>query len=602
MNSMKAIFILMLLAAGQIMAQDIILLHSNDLHSKLNGYSPETEYTPTSTGNDETRGGFARIAGLIRKEKSTNNDDIVLAVDAGDFLMGSLFHPLEPDTGFQLRLMHDMGYDYLTIGNHEFDYGPEVLAQIINKAREKGDIPQLLLTNVEFDDDDPRDDALESLYEEGVISPYVIHEEKGHKIAFLGIFGEDAEEVQPYLMPVSITNPIRTAQKTAKELKKSGKADVVVVLSHSGVTKENGEWGGEDVKLADKSSKWVDAVISGHTHTTLTEPVVTDGVPVVQTGAGGQNMGRLVLSEENDLVQMKDFTLIPLDDEIKGISKVQDKINRQQSLVQSEILDPLGIEYDKAVFESDFEMSCEETGDLDASLLGPFIADAIQYNITSQGIHSDVSLVAAGVIRDRINPGKTGKQGIADIFRICSLGQGEDDIPGYALAQVHLTAKELKKVIEVLYMVRESSPSSYIYYSGIRIHANPDKGFLNKIQKIELGSDSTGWKEIDLSKNNNKLYAVSANAYMLEFLGMIKQKTFGLVRVKPKLADGSEFEDIRETVIDFDPDTPGIQEGKEWLSFYRYATSFPDTDGNGIPDIPEKYRTHTNPVIEIQDE
>ncbi|MGM0625732.1 MAG: bifunctional metallophosphatase/5'-nucleotidase, partial [Bacteroidota bacterium] len=589
-------------AVGQLMAQDIILLHSNDLHSKLNGYSPETEYSPLNTGDDETLGGFARIAGLIREEKSNNNDDIVLAVDAGDFLMGSLFHPLEPDTGFQLRLMHEMGYDYLTIGNHEFDYGPEVLAQIINKAREKGDIPQLLLTNVEFDEDDPRDDALSALYEEGLIKPYIIHEEKGQKIAFLGIMGYDAEEVQPYLPPVSITDPIKTAKRTARELKKSGKADVVIVLSHSGVAKEKGEWGGEDVKLAEKTSKWVDAVISGHTHTTLNEAILADGVPVVQTGAGGQNMGRLVLSPGSEESKLKDFSLIPLSDDIKGIAEIQNKIDRQQKLVQSEILDPLDIDYDKPVFESDFEMSCEELGDLDASLLGPFIADAIQYNITSQGIHSDLSLVAAGVIRDRINPGKTGKQGIADIFRICSLGQGEDDIPGYALAQVHITANELKKVIEVLYMVRESSPASYIYYSGIRIHANPDKGFLNKIQKLELGSDSTAWKEVDLSKKNDKLYTVSANAYMLEFLGMIKQKTFGLVRVKPKLADGGEFENIRETVIDFNPDKPGIQEGKEWLSFYRYAISFPDTDGNGIPDIPEKYRTHTNPVIEIQNE
>ncbi|MEA3447933.1 MAG: metallophosphoesterase [Bacteroidota bacterium] len=583
--------------ACHIYAQNIILLHTNDIHSKLNGYSPEIEYTPLTTGDDNTKGGCARIATLIQEKKSQHPEDIVLAVDAGDFLMGSLFHPLEKTTGFQLRLMKDMGYDYVSIGNHEFDYGPETLARIINQAKQKGPIPQLLLTNIEFDNNDNRDDELKVLFDQGIIQRYAIHKEKGVKIAFLGIYGEDAVEVQPYLKPVSMSNPYRSAKKLAKELKKSGKADVVIVLSHSGIKKSGDEWEGEDIKLAKKGSKYIDAVISGHSHTITNEAILTENTPVVQTGDGGQNLGCILFMSENNNYNFSNFRLIPINDEIPGKKSIQTQINKQQKLVQEKLLDTFNIAYEQPIFESNFELSCNENGDLHLSTLGPFLADAIYYDIQQHGIHTDVSMIAAGVIRDRINPGKHGKQGIADIFRICSLGKGKDNIPGYPLAQVYVTAKELKNVMEVLLMIRESSKSSYCYYSGIKVYTDMDNWFLNKISKIEIGNDKIGWKSLDCSRKNEKLYAISASAYMLEFIGIIKKKTFGLVRVSPKLKTGEKMENIRDAVLDFNPEKTGIQEGKEWLAFYRYVRSFSDTNNNGIPDMPYTYKTRFNPII-----
>ncbi len=580
-------------------AQNIILLHTNDIHSKLNGYSPEIEYSPLTTGDDKTRGGFARIAAIIKEKKAQHPNDIVLPVDAGDFLMGSLFHPLEKTTGFQLGLMKEMGYDYVAIGNHEFDYGPATLARIINQAKQKGPIPQLLLTNIEFDDKDDQDNELKALFDEGTIKSYVIHKEKGVNIAFLAIYGEDAVEVQPYLAPVTMSNPYRAAKKTAKALKKNGKADVVIVLSHSGIKKSGDKWEGEDIKLVDKGHKYIDAVISGHSHSTTKEAIISNNTPVVQTGAGGQNLGCLLFMQENNGYSFSDFRLIPVDDNVRGLKSIQTQINKQQDLVQEVLLDTFGIEYEQPVFETNFEMACDESGNLHLSTLGPFLADAIYYDIQQHGIHTDVSMVASGVIRDRINPGMHGKQGIADIFRICSLGEGEDDIPGYPLAQVYVTGKELKNILEVLVMIQNSTTSSYCYFSGVRIYYNPDKFFLNKIIKIELGNKNDGWKNLDFSKKNNQLYAVSANAYMLEFLGMIKQKTFGLVQVKPKLQDGTIMKNIRNAVIDLDPEKQGIQEGKEWLAFYRYVRSFPDTNNNGIPDMPYTYKTRFNPIFKL---
>ena len=91
------------------------------------------EYTPLTVNDDKTVGGFARIASIIKEEKGKSNGT-TLVLDGGDFLMGTLFQSLEVKTGFQLRLMKKMGYDVVCIGNHEFDYGPEKLADIVNSS------------------------------------------------------------------------------------------------------------------------------------------------------------------------------------------------------------------------------------------------------------------------------------------------------------------------------------------------------------------------------------------------------------------------------------------------------------------------------------
>jgi 2',3'-cyclic-nucleotide 2'-phosphodiesterase (5'-nucleotidase family) len=101
---MKRIFLIFLLLPFflTITAQTekkIIILHTNDIHSRLNGYPRESTYSPLITGNDKTMGGFSRIAAILKSEKVANSG-LTLTVDAGDFLEGTLFYSLEPQTGF----------------------------------------------------------------------------------------------------------------------------------------------------------------------------------------------------------------------------------------------------------------------------------------------------------------------------------------------------------------------------------------------------------------------------------------------------------------------------------------------------------------------
>ena len=171
------LFVSLLSLSGQT-EKRITIIHTNDLHSRLMGYAPESEYSPLTTRDDATVGGFARIATIIRTEKESNNGT-TLVLDAGDFMMGTLFPSLEMKSGFQLRLMKEMGYDVLALGNHEFEFGPEWLASVVDISAKNGRIPALLIGNANFDRKDNRDDLLEKEFSENLISRKLIMTKNG---------------------------------------------------------------------------------------------------------------------------------------------------------------------------------------------------------------------------------------------------------------------------------------------------------------------------------------------------------------------------------------------------------------------------------------
>lgn len=563
----------------------IVILHTNDLHSRLNGFSPEAEYTPWSPGDDETRGGFARIAAILRTEKR-NNPGITLTVDAGDFLMGTLFHAMELKTGFQLRLMKQMGYDIVCLGNHEFDFGPAKTAGIINSSLAKGEIPSLLLSNAVLSAEESGDDELEKLYDSKVVLRKFILERDGLKIGFFSLLGKNAVEVAPLAKPVSFAKQVPFARKMVRELKKDG-CDIVICLSHSGVSRDKkGNWAGEDIRLA-KKVRGIDVIVSGHSHSKISEPVIIKGVPVVQTGEYGQNVGRLELVWKNGSVSVSDYRLIPVDDSIAGESDIIAAVEEQQSLVTREILAPLGLSYFDPVAETDFLLECNEQGDFRSSNLGPMIADAIHSYVNRHSSDGcDIGMVAVGVIRDWIVP---GVMTAPDVFRIMSLGSGDDDLPGYPLARLYVTGKELKNILEILMIAHKSSSSNHCFYSGLRVSYDPGRMLFRKINSIEiLGVNGETW-DVSFSKDDTTLYSISANSYMLEFIGIIKKMSFGLIKVLPKDASGNPVTDMKRAVIDMDEEQPGVQEGKEWLALLEYIRSMKDIDNNQIPDIDRKY-------------
>lgn len=578
------------LASAQESPKKLIILHTNDLHSRLNGYSPETDYSPETLNDDGTIGGFARIAALIEAEKSKNGDQ-VLVVDAGDFLMGTLFHALERETGFQLPLMKKAGYDVVSLGNHEFDFGPGALAAIIQRSMENAPVPLLTLSNITFSKKDTADDRLKALVDNGIVKPYQVIEKNGLKIGIFGLLGYVAINDAPLARPVVFADPLKTAKKITALLREKEKVDLVICLSHSGLGKDDaGNWSGEDVTLAQKVPG-IDVIISGHTHTLIDKPLVVNGVPIVQTGAYGAGLGRLELEIGNGKVLRTVAQVVPITDAIAGNEMVQQAIDDQENLITKEILEPFGLQYTSVIAEAAFPLNCTEGIEAEKSNLGPLIADALYAYVKHTSPEgTDITLFPTGMVRDNIVPGATGKQTVADLYRVVSLGSGNDDIPGYPLARVYVTGKELKGILEVLYLAPSSSTSNYMYFGGLDATFDPDKGLLRKITSIRTADEAGHFVPVDWSKENPKLYSLTANTYILEFIGIIKKLSKGLVKVTLKDANGNPIRSINEALIDADASAEGIQEIKEWMALLWYLQQQPDKNGNGITDIPDTYR------------
>jgi 5'-nucleotidase len=580
--------------------EKIVILHTNDLHSRLNGFAPEAEYTPFSLRDDRTTGGFARLATCISRERMHAGKSL-LVVDAGDFLMGTLFQNLEESTGFQLRLMHDMGYDIVTLGNHEFDFGPMAMVHTIQNAVHSGPIPKIVFSSLDLNPRDSITRAFRNLFDLNILGGCHVAEVNGIHVGFFSLLGKDAVSVAPAARPLKFKDQIQTAREYVKYLREMQKADLVICLSHSGLKlMPDSTWGGEDVELARKV-KGIDLIISGHTHTCLEKPVVINHIPIVQTGYFGMNLGKLELTLRNRKLVETSYTLIPLTDDIPGDSLIQARINAQQKELEKRFLQPAGFSYSMPVAQAKFPLFCEQEIHPETSNLGMLIADALYAYINAHdSLGADITMFSAGMVRDRIEPGIKGIQTLPDIYNTVCLGRGKDNSPGYPIARVYVTGKELKGILEVLYLAPATSSDYYIYFGGMRAKADPSRGLLRKIVDIEIGDDIHGYRKVDVSRKNHTLYSLTANSYMLEFVSIIGKMSKGLVRVKIKNEKGMRIRSFQDTYIDADPLKPGLQEMKEWQAMIWYLQQFPDTDGNGIPDIPDGYRTGIPRLFKIQ--
>ncbi len=577
-------FLFSLLALNAQDGKKLVILHTNDFHSHLQGYAPESAYTPLTADGDKTVGGFSRIAGIISKVKAENPNS-TLVLDAGDCLMGTLFASLEPTTGFQLNLMKKAGYDVVALGNHDFDFGPAAFAGTVKAAFARGGLPVLLLGNGVTDPDDAADDLFEEVMRDGLILPFTITERDGIKTGIFSLLGKDADESAPYAPPVKFDKVIPAARKLVKKLRREG-CDVVICLSHSGITKgKDGEWTGEDVKLAQKV-KGIDLIISAHTHILLQEPIMVKGVPIVLAGGAGSHVGRVDLNVSKGKVSLEKYIPLPVNDAVVADPSVQAAIEAQASEINTGILAPLGYEYGEPVVTAPFTLTYDETMDGSESNLGPLVADAIWYYMNSDGPGTDIAMVAAGVLRDPIMP---GTQSIADVFRVMSLGSGADRVPGYPLSKLYVTGRELKNIIEVLIMSSASTPSHFCYYSHLRIEYDPKGGIFKKVKKLEFTDSDGNVSPILTGKEDTRLYSIVANSYMLDFVGIIKKQSFGLINVVPKDENGNQVTEMDNAVADFDKSMPGIQEGKEWLALVKYFQQMKPAEEGGLPVIPQYY-------------
>jgi len=568
----------------------LTIVHTNDLHSHFLGFSPNIEYTPQTVGDDSTVGGWARIATVIAEIRKDRKHP-VLVCDAGDFLMGSLFHLLTREQAYELRLMQEMGYDILTLGNHEFDLKPQGLAGILESASGFDMCPPIVLSNLVFSQDSDKDDALEDFYERGIIQPYRVLQKEGLTIGVFGLLGINAAEVAPFADPVSFGEPLEAARRIVQILRENERVDVVVCLSHSGLWEETKK--SEDEILA-REVEGIDIILSGHTHTLLETPIAINDTLIVQAGAYGKNVGVLDVVLEEGRIYLADYESIDIDDSIKGDDNVSELIRSFEREVDETVFPDEGIGFRKLIAHTDFDLIIEE----DESPLGNLVADSIRWSINSlDSVEGDpnsrvtVGVMSNGLIRDAVRKGLTGDLALCDVFRAVPLGIGLDGSMGYPLLTVYLYASEVKKALEVLTSIYPIKGSDFfLQISGIKFTYNPNRMIFDRVTDVWIENENGDYIPLNTSRSNKSLYRVGADFYNASFLKYVGDFTMQILKIVPKDKAGSPIDDLKTALVDADHEAPGVQELKEWSAFVDYIRSFPDKDGDGLPEIADRYR------------
>ncbi len=571
--------------------QFLTIFHTNDLHSHLMPYAPELDYIPDRTNIDTTIGGFARIATVLNNERNKRSNPS-FTLDAGDFTMGTLFHTLAREESFELRLMHQMGYDYVTLGNHEFDMFPDGLAQIITTAHNRNQLPGIVFSNAIFSGESDKDDSLEAVFQKGLVKPYAVAVVDGLRIGFYGIMGKIAAGDAPFAAPVTFRDPIKTSRDMVRILREEENVDIVICLSHSGLYMANAS---EDMELA-AEVPGIDIIISGHSHTLLEEPLVVNDTIIVQAGRYGGAIGALDFSFYGGKITLQDYNLIKIDDSIPADPEIRAQIDRFITKIDQQVLSEHNLSYWEIIGNTDFDLPLR----LAESPVGNFLADAIRwyvnkhdYNPEDPATRVQMAIKANGVIRADILKGQTGKLAVADVFRTLPLGIGMDEqnTPGYPLVTCYIHAYEIKRALEVITTVYPLRGSAYfLQLSGVKFTYNPYRVPFDRVTDIRIQSEYGVYVPLDYSRANENLYRVAANIYEATFLQVIGDFTYDILTIIPKDRHGNPIESLLDFRVDANPREPGIQELKEWIALIRYISHFSDRTGNGLADIPDHYR------------
>ena len=585
------------------------ILFTHDLHS---------HFLPQSTAEGGESGGYARLKTVIDGERAVNPD--ALLVDGGDFSIGSLIQTLYTTQAAELRTMGAMGYDAVTIGNHEFDHKGVGFAEMLNSAKaaqqaavelllvdarplEDMDaykerfgpvtpvLPTLLEANYAPADDNPDRAFIRSAMENYGVTDCVTLERGGVTYGLFGLMGVDSDECAP-TSGFTRTDAAKAAKRCVETLKGEG-AEIIVCLSHSGTGDSLAS--SEDEELA-KAVDGIDVIVSGHTHSTLAEPLVVNDTYIVSSGPYCQNLGSLTFSwDGSGEKRLLDYRLIPIDETVAENPEIAGIVEQWKDMVGEAYLARYGLTYDEVLTRSDYDLNTPASAVQENNGLGTLVSDAFLWtDRTLNAAYADsphtVSVTADGVLRANL---PAGDLTAAMAFDVLSMGVGEDGTSGFPLVAVYLTGKELKAAMEVDASVTPIMPAAQLYMSGAKYAFNTKRMFFNRVYDAALTDvtfDESGTGnayEID----DNALYRVVTGMYSAQMLGTVKSKSMGLLSLEPKQANGTPVTDFADCIL---YDANG-NELKEWYALAAYLEQF------GEDGLPDRYADPANGCKQVSD-
>ena len=563
-------------AAEEAKQIDIMFLH--DLHSHLESFA--------TVENGETRmlGGIPQIKTLIEAQRAKNPNTLV--VDGGDFSMGTLVQTVYETEAAELKMLGDIYCEVTTLGNHEFDYKDTGLANMMHTAAAAEEtIPAMVVCNVDWETMEAagltaNQQALKEAFAAYNVQDYVVLQKGDVSIAVMGVFGIDAVACVADGELV-FGDPIAFAKETVAEIEAKEDVDMIICVSHSG-TSSNPEKS-EDELLA-KAVPQIDLIVSGHTHTKLSQPKVHGDTYIVSCGEYGKRLGSLSMTQTGEGTwKMDHYELIEITPDIEANAETEAKIEALMDSVDRDYLGLFGYHRKQVLAQNDIVFSTvgQLSGQHIEHNLGSLIADSYKYAVENasdfDGNPVALAVAPSGTIRGTY---AIGDITVADVYNSYSLGIGEDGIPGYPLLSVYLTGAELKLVAEIDASVSDFMTSARLYNAGLYFNFNPNRMLLNRVTDCYLVDNDGARMEIE----DDKLYRVVSDMYSGHMLGGVTDLSYGLLSLELKHADGTPIENLKDAII--------YVEGKElkaWTAIASYMETFEDTDNDGIGNIPDFY-------------
>lgn len=554
-------------------AVEITVYHTNDTHGYLQG-------------DGESIIGLPLVAGL------KNMDEDAILVDAGDATQGLPLASLTKGNDV-IQLMNQAGYDLMTAGNHEFDFGTDAFLKNVSLAQ----FP-VLAANVYKDGK-----LLLAGTQEETDGCHVIIERKGKKIGFFGLTTTaTASATNPEgIQGVTFTDEIETAKAEIGHLEEAG-ADVVIAVAHMGDTTGGAPCTSEDLANAMTGAYQgkLDAIIDGHSHTQENENI--NDVQIVQTGTGLTSVGKMTISVGSEskpkvteeLLKMEDFADVTPDAEVEAaLNQITEKQN--ETLRESIGTTPTTLWAGNVGQVPPTRFVETNYGDLAADA----IADAAQTMVQKSGTDEEKQMSVIGVengggIREKVANGEITKGNLVSTFPFSNTIYMKKVTPKILYEVMEQSGSSLDgQDPETGMLLQQSVSGGFLQISGFRVVFNPDAELGSRVVSITLDGQSTS---LDRTDDTTQIIMASNNYIMSG------GNDYTMLAKLPKYAEaGGELETIESyikgqlengTLTDYQGTkgriayTGSVYQPKN----YNVSIKIVDADGNICADQEISYR------------
>lgn len=405
------------------MAGKTVILHTNDVHGAVEGYA----YIAQLKADYEAKGAE------------------VILVDAGDFSQGTTY--VSSTKGADaVTMMNAAGYDVVTLGNHEFDYGYAQLKENMSKAKFK-----VVCADVFNEDGTPIFDA-----------SYTYTTKSGVKVGF---FGMETPETQTKANPALIKG-LTFADKdaftkaAADQVAALKDADVVICLAHLGVDAESAPYRSTDLYAAVKG---IDFIVDGHSHTVMTKG--EKGEPIQSTGTAFKNIGVIVIDDASKKIESNSLY------EIKEDTAKDATVAAEAKVIVDRVNNEYGVKFATSKVELNGAKAPNGNRDVETNN-GDLITDAMRWKVLQNKdgltVNEDhvVAITNGGGIRAAIAKGDVTKKDINTVLPF-----------GNTVAVVYVTGEQLLEALEASTFSTPTAVGGFPQVSGINFTIHTGKAY-----------------------------------------------------------------------------------------------------------------------------